>query len=576
MLAKKHITNPILRGFNPDPSICRVNDDFYVATSTFEWFPGVQIWHSRNLSEWTLIRRPLDSTRLLDLAGIESSGGVWAPCLTYSRGIFHLVFTVVRKWRGERPVDFGAFKDTPNFLTCAASVEGPWSDPVYLNSSGFDPSLFHDEGRIWLLNMEWDYRGTPNFFTGILLQELDSPSLRPKGPIRRIFTGTSLGRVEGPHLYKRNGWYYLVVAEGGTEYEHAVTVARSRNITGPYEIHPNNPILTSLENPVDDLRRIADLRSGSVGSPPGGFYGRPQKAGHASLCLLDDEDWVLVHLSGRPVPGSAACPLGRETSMQRVLWFDDWPRVVDADNRPVPHPQATVQFPKLKVPLDVNPPTGRELEGKKLWRNTDMIIEDDFTGSALHPAFRFLRRDPADDVRLDIGNCCLELIGRESPVSTFRQTVVAVSAGAFHYSAETCLEFAPDSFQQMAGLMVRYDERNQYYLRIAGGGAEGGRTLGVIRFAAGRFDMPIKPEIVLAPGPVSLRVEVDAARGCFFWRQNDWADWNRLNVDLNMLQLSDEETWPQGFTGTFVGMACHDMTGRGWISRFFRFRYEET
>ena len=143
------IENPILPGFNPDPSIVRVGEDFHVATSTFEWYPGVQIHHSRDLRNWRLAARPLNRASLLDMRGNPDSGGVWAPCLSWCDGLFYLVYSNVRRLDTD-------FKDTPNYLTTCERIDGEWSDPVYLNSSGFDASLFHDEdGRKWLLNMVW-------------------------------------------------------------------------------------------------------------------------------------------------------------------------------------------------------------------------------------------------------------------------------------------------------------------------------------------------------------------------------------------------------------------------------------
>ncbi|REJ13534.1 MAG: glycoside hydrolase 43 family protein, partial [Paenibacillaceae bacterium] len=174
----KTIHNPVLRGFNPDPSILRVGDDYYIATSTFEWFPGVQIHHSRDLRHWRLAARPLERRSQLDMLGNPDSGGIWAPCLSYADGLFHLVFTDVKS-------HVGPFKDTHNYLVTAPSIEGPWSEPIYLNSSGFDPSLFHDDdGRKWLVNMIWDYRKGKNKFAGIALQEYSPEQKRLVGPIR--------------------------------------------------------------------------------------------------------------------------------------------------------------------------------------------------------------------------------------------------------------------------------------------------------------------------------------------------------------------------------------------------------
>ena len=226
------IRNPVLRGFNPDPSIVRVGDDYYIATSTFEWFPGVCIHHSRDLEHWRLVSHPLDRPALLDMRGDPNSGGVWAPCLSWSGGLFHLVYTDMKRWAGQ-------VKDCHNYLTTAPSVEGPWSDPVFLNSSGFDASLFHDtDGRKWLLNMLWDHRAAQSGFGGILLQEYSAERKQLVGEPSLVFRGTDLGLVEGPHLYKRGGFYYLLTAEGGTFATHAATVARSARLQGPYEVMP--------------------------------------------------------------------------------------------------------------------------------------------------------------------------------------------------------------------------------------------------------------------------------------------------------------------------------------------------
>ena len=150
--APQTIANPILPGFNPDPSICRVGDDYYIVTSTFEWYPGVQVHHSRDLRHWRLVNRPLNRPEQLDMRGNEDSCGIWAPCLTHADGRFWLVYTDVKR-------KDGSFKDAHNYIVTAPEIAGPWSDPVYTNSSGFDPSLFHDDdGRKWHLNMIWDHR----------------------------------------------------------------------------------------------------------------------------------------------------------------------------------------------------------------------------------------------------------------------------------------------------------------------------------------------------------------------------------------------------------------------------------
>ncbi|HXZ16748.1 MAG TPA: glycoside hydrolase family 43 protein, partial [Roseiarcus sp.] len=293
------IRNPILRGFNPDPSICRVGRDYYIATSTFEWYPGVQIHHSRDLVNWRLVTRPLDRAAQLDLRGDPDSGGVWAPCLSFADVKFWLVYTDVKRLDG-------VFKDAHNFIVAAPAIDGPWSDPVYVNSSGFDPSLFHDDdGRKWFLNMIWSHRDEKGLrhpaFVGVALQEWDAASAKLVGRPRTIFRGSPHGLVEGPHLCKRTGWYYLTVAEGGTGYDHAVTMARSRRIEGPYELHPNIHLLTSKDAPDAPL----------------------QRAGHGQIVETPDGQVYHTHLCSRPLPGLRRSPLGRETAIQKCVWGDD-------------------------------------------------------------------------------------------------------------------------------------------------------------------------------------------------------------------------------------------------------------
>ena len=164
--------NPILRGFNPDPSIVRVGEDYYIATSTFEWYPGVQIHHSRDLANWTLVTRPLSRARQLDMRGNPDSCGVWAPDLSYKDGRFHLIYTDVKRY-GRTTVDGAkgaSLRDFHNYWVSSERIDGDWSDPVHLNSSGFDPALFHDDdGRSWLLNMLWDHRPDRRRFAGIVV-----------------------------------------------------------------------------------------------------------------------------------------------------------------------------------------------------------------------------------------------------------------------------------------------------------------------------------------------------------------------------------------------------------------------
>ena len=196
------IHNPILRGFNPDPSIVRVGEDYYIATSTFEWFPGIQIHHSRDLAHWRLLTRPLDRASQLDLRGVGASQGVWAPCLTYDKGVFYLVYTVVTAF-------YCNMYDTHNYIVTSENIMGPWSEPVEVSSFGFDPSLFHDEdGRKYMVMMVTDHRVPKKYAGRLIVQEYDPIQQKMVGDFREVYQGKDIF-LEGPHMFKRNGWYYL-------------------------------------------------------------------------------------------------------------------------------------------------------------------------------------------------------------------------------------------------------------------------------------------------------------------------------------------------------------------------------
>lgn len=520
------IRNPILPGFNPDPSILRVGDDYYIATSTFEWHPGVQIHHSRDLVHWRLLTHPLQRQSQVDLIGNPISGGVWAPCLSYADGTYYLVYTDVKSW--------GKYMDSHNYVITAPYIEGPWSEPVYLNSSGFDPSLYHDDdGRKWLLNMVWDHRIGRNRFAGIVLQEYDPETNKLVGPVKRIFEGSPLGFTEGPHLYKRNGWYYLLTAEGGTEYNHAVTMARSRTIEGPYEIDPHNPILTSRGKPELPL----------------------QKAGHASLVETQTGEWYMAHLVGRPLRPSENCNLGRETALQRCVWTEEgWLRLAGGGNAP----QVEVQAPRLPLHLWEKPPE-----------------RDDFDGNMLSIHFATLR-DPANESWLSLTERSgyLRLRGRESLHSLHRQSLVARRLQAFYCEAETCVEFEPEHYQQMAGLICYYATDDYIYLCISRD-EEQGKCLYFLHGDNGQVSEPLSTPIPIEGwSRVYLRVVFQRDTMQFYY-SNEGNHWKEIGPAFYAGQLSDEYAGKLRFTGTFLGMACQDLSGTKLPADFDYFTYKE-
>lgn len=229
------IHNPILPGCNPDPSICRKGGDFYLAVSSFEWFPGVPVYHSRDLKHWELYANALSDPEALDLRGLPSAKGVWAPCLTYCEedDLFYLVYGVMHSMNAR-------YFDISNYLITAKDPAGPWSRPVYLHSMGFDASMFHDtDGRKYVVALEWETRAEYEKPGPISIMEYDPVQKRVTGRPKRIWRGgTDRGCLEAPHLTRRGNYYYLMCAEGGTGYYHSVTMARSESVFGPYDPEP--------------------------------------------------------------------------------------------------------------------------------------------------------------------------------------------------------------------------------------------------------------------------------------------------------------------------------------------------
>lgn len=521
------IQNPILRGFHPDPSILCVGDDYYIATSTFEWFPGVQIYHSKDLVRWELIAHPLSRRSQLDMIGEDNSCGVWAPCLSYDNGTFYLIYTDVKSF-------IGTFKDTHNYLVTAQNIQGPWSDPVYLNSSGFDPSLFHDrDGRKYLVNMLMDHTSFTGKFAGIVLQEYSVSEQKLVGPVHNIFRGTPAGLTEGPHLYYHDGYYYLMTAEGGTGYDHAITVARSRNLTGPYETDPQLHLLTTRHQPWYPI----------------------QKAGHGSLIHAANGRWYVAHLCGRPVGTERRCILGRETSLQEVIWKDGWLRLADQTNCP---------SEQLVIPDTDAVPASRDLH-------------EDFDSDTWSLHLQTLRIPLEERASLTERRGWLRLTGAESLNSRFTQSLLAHRQQDFYCQAETKLDFHPENFQQMAGLTYFYNTQCYYYLYLSRD-EHLGRVLSLLCCDLGRGTLPLGVGIpVPGDGPVWLRLTTRKETAQFSW-SSDGSHFTDIGTPLDATILSDDyfETAGHGmFTGAFLGICCQDLSGQKLPAYFDYFDYKE-
>ncbi|CAG0908894.1 unnamed protein product, partial [Cyprideis torosa] len=347
------------------------------------------------------------------MRGNADSCGIWAPCLSFADGKFWLVYTDVKRLDG-------AFKDAPNYITCCDKIDGDWSDPWFVNASGFDPTLFHDDdGRKWFANVQWNHRGqgtganpAHDSFDGILLQEW-SPDRGLLGPVKSIYAGTKRGLTEAPHLFKRNGYYYLTTAEGGTGYQHAVTLSRSRDIWGPYEDHPNLHVI------------CADGSDGPI-----------QRTGHGQYVETHWGDHYHTFLMGRPIPdpqGKPFCAMGRETGIERVVWRENWLYLERGGVVPAEDVNASVN-----VTQKPEAPVLRIL------------------GGALPPEFQWLRTPETDRIfRTD--RDALVLIGRESIGSWFEQALVARRQEHHSYEASTLVDMFATTYQHAAGLTTYYN-----------------------------------------------------------------------------------------------------------------------
>ncbi len=513
------IKNPVLKGFHPDPSIICVDDTFYIANSTFEYYPPLQISKSKDLANWENLGGVLDN-RHISLIGNPPSGGIWAPCLSYDKGMFYIVYSDIKTWCD------APFKDVNNYITSAPSITGPWSEGIYINSSGFDASLFHDGDRKYFINMEWDWRKKDNKeFSGILITELDPISLKPISKPIKIFKGTDRGLVEGPHLLKRNDYYYIIAAEGGTSYEHAVTIARAKNILGPYEVHPNK-FLTSSYNKKD-----APL----------------QKTGHGSICQGPDGRWFLATLCGRPLKNTLYCPLGRETAINEIIWKDDWPYLLN----------------ETLIMSEYFNGYGEEIEKEN-------ITKYEIDSEKFKKDFISLR-EPCE-YKITKNNEVM-ISGGCSPISRHQQKLLARRVEDFKFEFSFLQEFKADNFQNLSGLMYRYDEQNFYYLYISK--EEQKDIINIYTRIGGIDKFPLKKGLELQNfnGKIILKLSVKNKKGYFSYKTENTKEYIDIPYKLKVKYLSDEGAKPMGFTGGFVGMEVIDFNYKIIKSKFKNITY---
>jgi xylan 1,4-beta-xylosidase len=483
-------TNPIISGFYPDPSICRVGDDYYMVHSSFEYFPGVPIFHSRDLVHWRQIGHCLTRKSQLPLDKIQASAGIFAPTLRFHDGTFYMITTNV--------------SGGGNFYVTAKDPAGPWSDPVWLDRGGIDPSLFFDEdGKVYYTRHEGMGDG---YITQGILNLADG---KLEGPLQKIWAGTGGVWPEGPHLYKINGTYYLMISEGGTSYDHMITTARSDNPFGPFQPCPDNPILTHRNRPDHPLQAL----------------------GHGDLVETPD-GWWLVCLGIRP-QGGRFHHIGRETFLAPVTWNENnWPAVNQTGTLEV-----TLATPKLKPHPFKELPARDEIDSKQMgfqWNYLRNPYEGDYS-LADRPAWLRLNGSPL--TMNDQNSPCF--VGR-------RQTDL-------NFSASALLDFDPKTENEEAGLVLRGNEKNHYQIGIA---LKDGRRMAFYRkVLQGKTQEP--PAYVDIPqGDIILIIKGSPLQYEFACRVTNGPE---INLGKGLTKdLSSEIIG--GFTGVYIGMYA---TGNG-------------
>ncbi|MFF7733311.1 family 43 glycosylhydrolase [Streptomyces sp. NPDC007984] len=528
------LNNPVLRGFAPDPSLVRVGDWYYLATSSFEWFPTIPLHRSRDLAHWEYAGHVQGAAPGNSLAGVPDSGGIWAPSLSWDGERFWVTYTVVRS------VGTPYF-DLDTYVATAASVEGGWSVPRRVAGHGFDPALFHEDGRLWLLNLQNDHRPGGERFAGIVMTELDRDTLERVGDTHLLLRHDRL--IEGPKLLRRDGWYYLVLAEGGTGWEHGVRVARAKELTGPYELD-ERPLLTTRDDPAVPL----------------------QKAGHGELVETPEGQWLLSHLTARPLdtPHGRRCTLGRETAIQAVVWdAEGWPRLRQGGW----HPEVEVDVP---TPRDTGfhphplPSTPRPEDLSWPWSSLREPPDPSWVDTTARPGWIRLR-------------------GRHGPESRWAAGLLAQRLTEHRAEAEVTVAARPVTFTQAAGLLLWYNPEAYLALDLTwaepegepqrgqqwGSGAGGRTVLSLVeRDEAGARQVAVVD--VPVDGPVTLGVTVEGADARFWYLREGVR--TAVGQVLDFSRLSDDHGSRLRFTGAMAAIHARDLVDAAFTADFTGFR----
>jgi alpha-N-arabinofuranosidase len=498
-------TNPILKGFYPDPSICKVDNSYYLINSTFAYFPGIPVFKSDDLVNWKQIGNALDRPEQLDLEGLEVSRGVFAPAISYHNGMFYIINTIVG---GKN-----------NFIISATNPAGPWSNPTWLPKvEGIDPSMFFDEnGKTYVVFNSNPPNNSPEYegHRTIKIIELDVESLNTIGESKIIINKGAKPEdkpiwIEGPHIYNRNGFYYLMAAEGGTAEDHSEVVFRSRNIFGPYKSYENNPILTQ--------RNLSENRKTPVTS-----------TGHADIFEDNLGNWWGVFLGCRPYDNDNHFNTGRETFMVPVKWENDWP-IFDLEG--------DIVKDNYKITID-------KLSTKTISRNAD--FKDEFNANSLAFDWLFLRTPKEKWYSLLNGELTINT-RPETTSGTSNPSFIGYRQKHLFGNITTNLSFKAVSENEKAGLIAFQNETHYYYLCKS---LKDNKPVVQLLKSTENGTEEIAFKSISESEKISFKIEAKGKYYSFFYSKND-KDWEAISENVDATFLSTKTAG--GFVGTIYGM----------------------
>lgn len=506
---QRQIRNPLLPGFYPDPSICRVGEDYYLVTSSFEYFPGVPVFHSRDLVHWRQIGHCLTRPSQLPLEGVAPSRGIYAATIRHHEGVFYMITTLVPD------DDCGEKPQNVNFFVTAKDPAGPWSEPIVVEGAdGIDPTLFFDGGKAYYLGNQIPEKPKAYYSRDIWLQEVDVSTgklLGEKHILRADGALYDAHHPEAPHLYRVGDYYYLMIAEGGTSKDHSVTIFRSKSLVGPYEVNPRNPVFTHR-----NLSRNSPINS----------------TGHADLVETQTGEWWAVMLASRPDGGSFRC-LGRETYAVPVIWEDGWPVFSPETGR------IEFSFPAPNLP-------------EHRWPSLPAC--EHFDSPELPLSFNLLRTpDPEKPIfSLTERPGHLRLYCRPQTLTEYRCPAFAGRRQQhLSFCASARMEFSPERQGEWAGLVILMSAG--YQLRLELGLSQGERIIRLVQRLDGAETVSVQAPC--PDGTILMKIE-SVSQDCTFSFASIGKDgfarpWTSL-AEISLLPYSVSKA--NTFTGTFLGM----------------------